>query len=168
MSVQLAIVAALASNRVIGKNGALPWHLPEDLKHFRELTSGHAVIMGRKTFESILAFLGKPLPNRRNIVITRSAQYASPGCEVVNSLADAISIAGPQQAFVIGGAEIYAQALPLAEILHLTEIDKSCDGDAWFPEFDRGDWLEDSRESRMSAAGLGYSFVSYRRNPKRR
>jgi len=163
----IAIIAAMANNRVIGNRGALPWHLPEDLKHFKEMTAGRPVIMGRKTFESILAVLGKPLPNRRSIVVTRSAHYASPGCEVATSLAGAIHIAGAQAAFVIGGAEIYAQALPLADNLYLTEIDARFDGDAWFPEFDRSEWLETNRESRIATSGLGYSFVSYRRIPNR-
>jgi len=164
----IAIIAAMASNRVIGKRGALPWHLPEDLKRFKELTTGHPVIMGRKTFESIVAVLGKPLPDRRSIVVTRSARYASPGCEVAATLAGAIHMAGAQTAFVIGGAEIYALALPLADNLYLTEIDARFDGDAWFPDFDRSEWLETAREKRISTSGLGYSFVSYRRNPKRR
>jgi len=164
----IAIIAAMASNRVIGKRGALPWRLPEDLKRFKELTTGHPVIMGRKTFESIVAVLGKTLPNRRSIVVTRSARYASPGCEVATSLAGAILLVGEQQAFVIGGAEIYAQALPLADNMYLTEIDARFEGDAWFPEFDRSEWIETARESRVSAAQLAYSFVDYRRNPKRR
>jgi dihydrofolate reductase len=168
VSAAVAIVAAMASNRVIGNRGALPWHLPEDLKRFKELTTGHPVIMGRKTFESILAALGKPLPNRRSIVVTRSADYASQGCEVATSLAGAIRIASAQAAIVIGGAEIYAQALPLADSMHLTEIDARFDGDAWFPEFDRSEWLETAREHRMSASGLGFSFVNYLRNPNRR
>ena len=168
MKASIAIIAAMASNRVIGKRGALPWRLPEDLKRFKELTTGHPVIMGRKTFESIVAVLGKTLPNRRSIVVTRSARYASPGCEVATSLAGAILLVGEQQAFVIGGAEIYAQALPLADNMYLTEIDARFEGDAWFPEFDRSEWIETARESRVSAAQLAYSFVDYRRNPKRR
>ena len=158
----------MASNRVIGNRGALPWHLPEDLKHFKDLTSGSPVIMGRKTFESILAVLGKPLPKRRNIVVTRSAQYASPGCEVATSVVEAIRLADAKTAFVIGGAEIYAQALPLADSMHLTEIDALFEGDAWFPAFDRSEWLETSREDRRSTCGFGYSFVSYLRNPNRK
>lgn len=158
----------MAGNRVIGNRGALPWHLPEDLKHFKDLTTGSPVIMGRKTFESILAVLGKPLPKRRNIVVTRSAHYAAPGCEVTTSLVEAICLADAKPAFVIGGAEIYAQALPLADSMHLTEIDALFEGDAWFPAFDRSAWLETSREDRRSSSGFGYSFVSYRRNPNRR
>ncbi len=168
MSASIAIIAAMAAERVIGNRGALPWHLPEDLRHFKDLTTGSTVIMGRKTFESILAVLGKPLPKRRSIVVTRSAHYASPGCEVAASLVDAIGLADAKTAFVIGGAEIYAQALPLADSMYLTEIDAIFEGDAWFPAFDRSEWLETSREDRSSTSGLGYSFVSYRRNPNRR
>ena len=168
MSAAIAIIAAMASNRVIGNRGALPWHLPEDLKRFKDLTTGHPVIMGRKTYESIVQFLGKPLPGRRNIVVSRSAQYTPTGGEAVTSLDDAVRLAGEQQAFVIGGAEIYSLALPRAEAMFLTEINARFDGDAWFPEFDRSEWIETARDSRVSTAQLAYSFVDYRRNPKRR
>ena len=168
MSATIAIIAAMASNRVIGNRGALPWHLTEDLKRFKELTTGHPVIMGRKTFESIVLALGKPLPGRRNIVVTRSAQYTPTGAEAVNSLEGALHLVGDQQAFVIGGAEIYCLALPLADTMFLTEINARFDGDAWFPGFDKSEWLETARENRISAPGLEYSFASYRRNPNRR
>lgn len=167
MNSGIAIIAAMAANRVIGRQGAMPWHLPEDLKRFKELTTGHPVIMGRKTHESILKALGEPLPNRRSIVITRSADYVAAGCEVVGSLESGIALAKDGPAFVIGGAEIYALALPLADTLHLTEIAAAFEGDAWFPEFDRSEWTELSRESRVSASQLAYCFVDYRRIPKR-
>ncbi|MSQ52033.1 MAG: dihydrofolate reductase [Betaproteobacteria bacterium] len=167
MKHDIAIIAALASNRVIGKQGALPWHLPEDLKRFKVLTTGRPVIMGRKTHESILKSLGKPLPNRRSIVVTRSANYTAIGCEVVSSLAMGMALVGGQQSFVIGGAEIYSLALALADSLFLTEIDAAFDGDAWFPEYDKSEWTEAARENRVSAAQLAYSFVHYRRIPKR-
>lgn len=156
----------MAANRVIGIQGKLPWHLPEDLKHFRELTTGHPVIMGRKTHESILNFLGKPLPNRRSIVITRTANFQAPGCDVVPSLPQAIDLVRHQVAFVIGGAEIYSQALPLVNDLFLTEIDASFDGDAWFPEFIKTEWSEAVRENRLSATQIAYSFVHYHRLSK--
>lgn len=167
MKPDIAIIAALASNRIIGNQGALPWHLPEDLKRFKALTTGHPVIMGRKTHESILSSLGKPLPNRRSIVVTRSATYGAIGCEVVSSLALAIALVAEQQAFVIGGAEIYSLALPLVESMYLTEINATYEGDARFPEFDKSEWMETEREDGVSAAQLSYSFVHYRRIPKR-
>ena len=157
----------MAGNRVIGVRGTLPWHLPEDLKRFKALTTGHPVIMGRKTHESILQSLGRPLPNRRSIVITRSAGYDAAGCEVVTSLEAGIELANGQPAFVIGGAEIYALALPVADAMYLTEISGEFDGDAWFPEFNSSDWMEVRRESHVLASKLAYSFVDYRRNPNR-
>lgn len=167
MTSNLAIIAAMAGNRIIGSRGTMPWHLPEDLKRFKMLTTGHPVIMGRKTHESILQSLGRPLPNRRSIVITRSAGYAAAGCEVVASLESGIERAGGQPAFVIGGAEIYALALPLAGSLYLTEISGEFEGDVWFPDYDPADWTEVARENHFSLSQLSYSFVDYRRNLKR-
>ncbi len=151
----VSLVAALARNRVIGAGNRLPWHLPEDLKRFKRLTMGAPVIMGRKTHESI----GRPLPGRRNIVVTRQPDASWPGCEVVHSLADAIALAGDApEAFVIGGAELYAAALPRADRLHLTLIDADYAGDALFPAFDPADWRETAREP-----GAGFAFVTYER-----
>ena len=159
----VTIVAALGRNRVIGRANRMPWHISDDLKRFKVLTMGHTVVMGRKTFESI----GKALPGRDNFVITRSREFAAPGCRVVHSLAQALAAASAAaEVFVIGGAEIYALALPLADKLELTEVDVSTDGDAYFPEFDRGAWRESWRESR-SAEGperLRYDFVTYERS----
>lgn len=159
----LSLLVAVARNGVIGRDNGLPWHLPEDLKRFKALTLGHPVIMGRKTFESILASLGKPLPGRENIVVTRSRSYAAPGCRVVHSLGEAVSAcAGADEAFVIGGAEIFALALPLAQRLYATEIDADVEGDAAFPAYDRSAWREVAREP--GAAGtLRYDFVVYAR-----
>ncbi|MFM9972013.1 MAG: dihydrofolate reductase [Burkholderiales bacterium] len=168
MKTDIAIIAALASNRVIGHQGNMPWHLPEDLKRFKTLTTGHTVIMGRKTYESIIRALGKPLPNRRSIVVSRNAAYDANGCEVVTSLQAGIDLAGETQAFVIGGAQIYSQALALADVLMLTEIDAAFEGDAWFPPFDQTEFTETFRESHVSAKHLSYSFVDYRRNPNRK
>lgn len=127
----LALIVAVARNGVIGKGGALPWHVSEDLKHFKNTTKGHAVIMGRKTFESI----GRPLPQRRNIVISRREGASFAGCEVANSLTKAIDLARTSDAcpFIIGGASLYHEALPLATEIHLTTIDSEVEGDTHFP-----------------------------------
>lgn len=152
------LVAAVAANGVIGARGRLPWHLPEDLKHFKALTLGHPVIMGRKTWES----LGRPLPGRENIVVTRSAGYEAPGASVAASLEAALALcAGEPVAFVIGGSELYAAALPIADGLVLTEIHRDYDGDARFPAFDRKHWRETQRKPQADAAGLRFDFVLY-------
>jgi dihydrofolate reductase len=138
----ISLVVAAARNNVIGKGNALPWSLPNDLKHFREVTSGHTVVMGRKTFESI----GRPLPNRRNIVITRQEGYKPEGVEVVGSLAAAIaSMSVGEDLFVIGGGEIFNQVLPIADRVYLTRIEADVEGDAFFPRLDANEWEEVSR-----------------------
>lgn len=155
---RLSIIAAMAKNRVIGIDNALPWRLPEDLKHFKALTLGHHILMGRKTWESLP---GK-LPGRTSVVITRSRDLQAPGCIVVNSIEDAIAAcSGDDEVFFIGGAELYRQALDVADRLYLTEIRTDFDGDAWFPEFDRGLWQETERRSCRSESGLEYDFVVY-------
>ena len=137
----------MARNRVIGRNNTLPWKLPVDMLHFKALTTGHPVIMGRKTFVS----LGRPLPNRSNIVITRDPQYAPEGCRIAHSIDEALHLAAAQLpaadplVFVIGGENLYAQMLPRADRLYLTEIEADIEGDAWFPPFDRRDWVETER-----------------------
>lgn len=152
------LVAALAANGVIGKGGQLPWRLPEDMRHFKELTLGHPVIMGRKTWES----LGKPLPGRENLVVSRTAAYEAPGASVCASLDAALALcAGEPVAFVIGGSELYAAALPLADGLVLTEIHRDFTGDARFPEFDRAAWREAQRKTQATADGLRFDFVWY-------
>jgi len=156
------IIAAVARNGVIGGGNRMLWHLPEDLRRFRRLTLGHAVIMGRKTFESI----GKPLPERHNIVITRSREWARSGCKAVPSMEAAVAaLEAAQDAFVIGGAEIYALALALAGRIYLTEIERDFAGDTVFPDFDRAKWHAISRERHVleGADGFSYSFVEYRR-----
>jgi dihydrofolate reductase len=161
----LALVAAHDRNRVIGRDNAMPWHLPEDLRHFKQLTLGAPVIQGRKTFESIVASLGKPLPGRRNLVVSRSARVID-GAECFTSLDAALdACASAPHVFVIGGGEMYALALPIAARLHLTEIDASFGGDTHFPSFDRRDWREVARDSRSSegASGLRFAFVTYQR-----
>ena len=158
----IAIIAALARNRTIGAGNKMPWHLPEDLKRFRQLTTGHRVIMGRKTFESI----GRPLPNRTNIIVTRSTSFAVVGCTIVHTLEEAFAAGPPDtMAFVIGGGDIYAQTLDRAAKMYLTEIDAEIAGDAFFPAFNRSDWIEIQREQRHVAAPqpMSFSFVDYQR-----
>ncbi|MCX7165796.1 MAG: dihydrofolate reductase [Rhodocyclales bacterium] len=158
----LTLIAAVARNGVIGIDNRLPWHLPADLKHFKALTSGHTVIMGRKTWESLPANF-RPLPGRRNIVVTRNGSYHAAGATVVVSLPAAISAAEGGEAFVIGGAELYAAALPLAGHLQLTEIDATFEGDTRFPVIDPHQWRETARETHLDEAGFGYAFVTYQR-----
>jgi len=154
------LVAALARNGVIGARGKLPWHLPEDLKHFKALTLGHPVIMGRRTWDS----LGKPLPGRENIVISRKPGFAAPGASVAASLEAAIALsAGEPVVFVIGGAEIYAAALPLADGLVLTEIQRDYEGDTRFPAWDRKAWRASQKETHTSTEGVRFDFVLYER-----
>jgi dihydrofolate reductase len=156
---RVSLVAALAKNRVIGAGNALPWRLPEDLKHFKALTMGHPVVMGRKTFESI----GRPLPGRTNIVVTRSPAFSALGCTIVEAPDAALAAcSGDDEVFVIGGAELYGALLDRADFMHLTEINRNFDGDAWFPEFDRRQWQEISRRP-VAGAALPCAFVVYMR-----
>jgi dihydrofolate reductase len=158
----LALIAAVAANGVIGDGNRLPWRLPEDLRHFRALTIGHAVIMGRKTWQS----LPGPLPGRQNIVVTRDPHFAAAGAEIASTLDAALALVRmPPPAFCIGGGEIYRAALARATTLYLTEIDRAFAGDATFPPFDRADWTETSREAHSSAApgAFTYHFVTRER-----
>ena len=160
----LALIAACARGGVIGLENRLPWHLPEDMKFFRETTRGKPVIMGRKTWESLPdAF--RPLPGRLNIVVSRNPDFHATGGTVVANLEAALAAAGDADiAFVIGGAELYRLTLPLADRLLLTEIDRDYAGDAFFPDFDRCVWREASRQSQVAESGLPFAFVSYERN----
>jgi dihydrofolate reductase len=152
------LVAAVAANGIIGAGGRLPWHLPEDLRHFKSLTLGHPVIMGRKTWES----LGRALPGRENIVLTRAPGYEAPGASVAASLEAALALcAGEPTAFVIGGGELYAAALQVADALVLTEIQRDYPGDARFPDYDRSAWRETQRKPQTGADGLRFDFVLY-------
>jgi dihydrofolate reductase len=178
---KISLLAAVARNGVIGHQGRLPWHLPEDLRRFKRLTLGHPVIMGRKTYDSILQSLGKPLPGRENIVVTRSAEFIAPGRRSAGSIEAALAAAsqapGGDQVFVIGGAEIYRLAFPFATQLDMTEIDADFEGDARFPAYDSDQWLELAREAGSGEAGTGeagvkdtapplrYAFVTYQRRP---
>lgn len=139
----LTIIAAVSKNGVIGKDGQLPWHIPEDLAHFKRETMGHAIIMGRKTWEEV----GKPLPGRRNIVISRNPRLVLEGAEVTSSLEEAIAMAktSDPSPFIIGGSKIYEAAIPLATRMLLTEVHREVEGDTWFPEFDRSEWREVAR-----------------------
>jgi dihydrofolate reductase len=157
---RLYVVAAVASNRVIGASGMLPWHLPEDLRHFKALTYGHPVIMGRRTWDS----LGKPLPGRDNIVVTRNERFVARGASVAPSLEAALALcADSPVAFVIGGEELYVAALAHADALLLTEIQRDYEGDARFPDIDRAAWRESERIPHSSAEGPRYDFVRYER-----
>jgi dihydrofolate reductase len=160
---RLELIAAVAKNGVIGRNGQLPWHLPDDLKRFKELTFGHPILMGRKTYESI----GRPLPGRRNIVISETLSNAPTGTDLARSLDDALNlIKSPQEpAFIIGGAVLYAAALPHAQTLHLTEVDAEIDGDAFFPAFDKGAWrvIEELPHPKDDSHALPFRFCTYQR-----
>ncbi|MBP7080409.1 MAG: dihydrofolate reductase [Rhodocyclaceae bacterium] len=156
----LTLIAAVARNGVIGIDNRLPFRLPEDLKRFKALTMNHPIIMGRKTWQS----LPRALPGRHNIVISRQTGFAAEGATVVTSLDAALAIAGNVPAFVIGGAEIYALALPRADMLELTEVAAEVAGDVWFPDYDKDQWQEATRTTHHDdAAQLDYDFVTYRR-----
>lgn len=158
---RLSLIAAVAANGVIGSDNALPWRLPADLKRFKALTLGHPVIMGRKTHESI----GRPLPGRRNIVVSRNAAYGAEGVEVSASLEAALAACQDdgEEVFVIGGAQLYTAALPLAQRLYLTEIHAGFAGDAHFPEFDRNAWRETARERHRGEEDIAFDFAVYDR-----
>jgi dihydrofolate reductase len=142
-SKSISIVAAMDRNRLIGRGNALPWRLPADLARFKAITWGHPILMGRRTFES----LGRALPGRTNIVLTRDPAYRAEGAVVVRGLDQALDAAGEaEEVFVIGGASFYAQCLPLAQRLYLTRVDAELEGDAWFPSFDEDEWREVARE----------------------
>jgi dihydrofolate reductase len=161
---KLALIVAMAENRVIGINNNLPWHLSEDLKYFKRVTMGKPIIMGRKTFESI----GRPLPGRTNIVVTRNPAYQAEGIKVVHSLGEAKKLAesitfidGMEEAMVIGGVELYAQALQEADRIYLTQVHAEVHGDAWFPDFDSKQWRQVAREDFQAVEPnpYDYSFI---------
>jgi dihydrofolate reductase len=159
----LEIVAAVAANGVIGRDGQLPWRLPDDLKQFKALTLGHAIIMGRRTFESI----GRALPGRRSIVVSTTLVEPPAGVELARSLEDALGRvkAAGERAFVIGGAALYAAAIPLARVMHLTEIDEAVEGDVFFPSFDKWQWklAGELRHERDDRHALAFRFCTYER-----
>ncbi|HCW19726.1 dihydrofolate reductase [Achromobacter sp.] len=160
MPASLTLIVAYSDNRVIGRDNALPWKLPGDLAHFKRSTLGHPIVMGRKTWDS----LGRPLPGRANIVISRNPDFIAPGATVVPTLDAAIAACGDvDQAFVIGGAQIYAQALPLAQCVLATEVHAQVDGDAFFPLLPAFEWKETAREPQPAENGYDYDFVTYER-----
>jgi dihydrofolate reductase len=157
---RIAIIVGKASNQVIGHNNTIPWHLSEDLKHFKATTLGHTMIMGRKTYESI----GRPLPGRRTIVVSRSAQWSAPGVERADSLAAAIALAGDaKQIFVTGGAGIFREALAIAARLVVTEVNLSPPGDIVFPPIDPAQWQKIAGPTLTGANGIEYSIDTYQR-----
>lgn len=162
---RLVLLAAVAKGGVIGINNTLPWHLPEDLKRFKELTTGKTVAMGRKTFDSIVARLGKPLPNRHSVVITKNSgsQIASDSVTVLHSISDLLQL-DADTVYVIGGADIYRQTIDLADSLDITEVDLDVQGDAFFPAIKESDWDREAGPSlRSDSSGLDFRFVTYRR-----
>ncbi len=155
----ISIIVAVAENNVIGSNNQLIWHISEDLKRFKALTTGHHVIMGRKTFESI----GKPLPRRVNVVLTRDQNFKVDGCLIASTLDEAINLCeGDDQVFIIGGGELYRLALPIAEKLYLTRIHKPFEGDVFFPEINEDEWVIESEQKGQPSEnnGIQYTFVN--------
>ena len=158
---KLALICAMADNRVIGRNNNLPWHLPEDLKYFKRVTMGNCIIMGRKTWESI----GRVLPGRTNIVVTANPDYLAEGVRVVHSLEEALSLAesiseidGSEEAFIIGGAGLYQTALPMAQRFHLTRVHADVEGDTYLAEFDQSQWREISRQEFQKSDTNPYDY----------
>ena len=155
----ISIIAAVAKNNVIGKRNALPWYLPEDLKRFKKLTAGHTVLMGRKTFESIMTKLGKPLPNRKNVVITRDKNYQVPaGVVLFNDVVSALESLKAEDVFIIGGGEIYNQTIDKADTLYVTHVHADHEGDVFFPPIDPVVWKKIEAEPHD-----GFSFAKYQR-----
>jgi dihydrofolate reductase len=185
--VTVTLVAAVARDGVIGRAGSIPWHLPEDMARFRALTLGHPVVMGRRTWDS-LPDRFRPLPGRRNVVVTRRNDWEAPGAERAGSFDEALALLGYDAApgvnqtakdvaggveidndasvFVIGGAELYAAALPHADVLELTEVDLEVDGDVHFPVWDRDAFIEVARAPQVTADGTAFSFVTYSRRAR--
>ncbi|GAA4330087.1 dihydrofolate reductase [Variovorax defluvii] len=163
-STRINLILARAANGVIGHEGGIPWHLPEDMAHFKQQTAGAPVIMGRKTWDSLPPRF-RPLPGRRNIVITRQPDWQAEGAERAEGLREALARceqAEEPEVWVIGGAQIYAEAEPLAQRAIVTEIDRHYEGDAWAPRFDTS-WRETARESHVASNGLRYSFITLER-----
>ena len=160
---QLTLVAAMARNRAIGLRGTMPWHLPAELAHFKVTTMGKSVIMGRKTWEAI----GRPLPGRQNIVVTRDSGLEAPGCDIAFSIEEAVAMAESDEVMIIGGGSLYEQALPLAQRMVLTHIECEVEADTFFPSWAADEWVPVSREHFASdnANGLAYDIIEYQRRP---
>lgn len=159
---EIVLVAAVADNGIIGRDGAMPWHLPADLAHFKRITLGHPIVMGRRTFEAI----GRPLPGRRNIVVTRNPGFSAPGVDTAAGLDEALALAGDvPQVMVIGGAELYRAALPLADRIHLTRVHARPEGDTRFPELDTSQWREVARKTHPTDSDnpFALSFIEMQR-----
>ncbi len=153
---RIALIAAMAENHVIGRNNQLPWRIPADLKHFKVLTMGKPIIMGRKTYESI----GRPLPGRDNIVLTGDVTYRAEGCEVVHSIAQALQVAGAvEEAMIVGGSDLYRQTIGDADRLYLTLVKAEVEGDAWFPKIDSRQWREIKREAHRADDSNQYDYA---------
>jgi dihydrofolate reductase len=162
MAHQLTLVVAMDAQRGIGVDNKLPWHLPEDLAHFKRVTLDRPIIMGRKTFDSI----GRPLPMRRNIVVTRNREWSHEGVEVAGSLEEAVALAGGEQASIIGGAQIFNESMAMADRMIVTHIDGVYRCDTFFPEIDPAQWTVTAREEHQSSEGVAYAFVTYERITK--
>lgn len=158
----LGMIWAQAHDRVIGRDNAMPWHLPEDLKHFRRTTAGNAVVMGRRQWESLPAKV-RPLPGRTNVVLTRSRDYAAPGARVVGSLTEALDLVADQDAWICGGGQVYDAALPFADVLVVTEIDLRVPGDTYAPVIDAQWHLSETGDWQHGAGGLDFRILTYRR-----
>jgi dihydrofolate reductase len=151
---KITIIAAMARNLAMGLNGDMPWHLPGELKHFKQTTMGKAIVMGRKTWESI----GRVLPGRQNIVVTRNRDYLAAGCDVVSSLEQALVVADSNEVMIIGGGELYRQALPLAQKMILTRVDCEPAADTWFPEWEKSEWRIISSRSEPAYERNQYAY----------
>jgi dihydrofolate reductase len=164
---KVAVIAALASNKTIGRNNSLPWRLPKDLARFKALTLGHACVQGRKTFESI----GKPLPNRLNIIVSRDTAFKANGCLVANSLPAALELAEKGETnqkdtvFVCGGSALYEEAIPVADVLYLTRVEADIEGDAWFPQWNEDEWelVKEEKHEKDEKHEFAYTFATYER-----
>ena len=159
---EIIIIAAIADNNVIGNKNTIPWYIPEDLKRFKEITTGNPVIMGRNTFESIIARIKKPLPNRENYVLTRNQEYTPEGIHIAHTLQEALEqvrTSGKTKAYIIGGQQVYQEAIPIAHTLEITHVHQNPTGDTFFPDISKAHWKETRREQHEE-----YDFIRYERN----